>query len=219
MDYLSSDIQPPSEPEKLVCHVVPELEPYADILDVDFFTIVSECYVQHLYPCREAYGIPSEFLEAGKPLYSSAYDAYTLEVCTRVGAWCQERVEAVNNYPDPAKAASIFSTLPARLAYALKVGLFNDAVWGLELPTFAPVLCKFFVIDHCDYLAKYRYPIMEVFRMMEPLYCSVLIDSRRETEFKDRPTEFMCMWIEKQDPHWIPLTVKNMVRCYSLRYT
>lgn len=217
LDYLSSDIEPPKDTTEIM--PIPDLEPCKDFFDDAFFAIVTQCYVTYLYPCREAYGIPETFQEAGKTVYVTAYADYVGSLTTQIGHWCTNRQTVIRENmgldAETDEISTVLQNLPKRLQYALDSGLFNTSEYGLELPTKPPLLCKFFVIDVGDFLEKYRYPVMEITRMLEPLYCSILVDSRRETEYKDQPTELLCAWIARQKPKRAPLTVVNKVSYFQ----
>ncbi|KAF9473076.1 hypothetical protein BDN70DRAFT_937697 [Pholiota conissans] len=217
LDYLTTDVEVPHL-EKGCIPSTPDIHPHPDILDAEFFEIVSSCYAHHLYSCRDSYGVPTEFAETGRTSYQQAYAEYSTNVQKQIGVWCQERLNRIQHIPNQAEVSNIYRHMPERLAYALEHGFFNKEEFGLCLPHHFPLLCKFFVIDICDMLAKYCYAVMEIFRMLDPFFCGILIDSKRETEFKDQPTEMLCAWVRRQAAEHPEMCVINRILSVIMRH-
>jgi len=157
--------------------------------------------------------------EKGKIQYRDAFGHYVFELLEALKEWSENQLDKISDNPDFPNAKCLLQHLPDRITFALESGIFNTAELGLQLPTMTPIICASFVLDVGTYLQTLRTPLMEVLRMIEPMFCGVMVDSTTQHEFKDRPTEMLKEWITKHRPQRKPQVILHHVSdCFPFSF-
>jgi len=173
------------------------LNPVPDLLDETFFVIVTKAYAHHFFSSRVDYGVNTALQEKD---YTNTFVLYRTELAEALEHWVENRLEQVGEDLEFPGATPVLEGFVKRVDFALRTQIFNTAEIGLELPTATPLLCRAFVVDMASSLEKYEVPLMEVFRMLEPFYHAVILDSKKTTEFKDQPTLLLHQWATRHQP-------------------
>lgn len=196
LDFITSPIDIP-QPAATLESIVTQLDPIPDLLDETFFLIVTKAYAHHLFSSRVGYGLETDLPEKS---YADAFVLYRQELSRELEQWAENRLEQVGEDPEFPGATFVLHEFVGRVDFALTTKVFNTADVGLELPTDTPLLCRAFIVDMASSLEKYEIPLMEVFRMLEPFYHAVILDSKKSTEFKDQPTMLLHQWAIRHEP-------------------
>lgn len=208
LDFITSDIDVPSQRITLTA-IKAKLKPIPDLLDESFFLIITKAYAHHCFGGRMDYGVDAYLQERD---YEKAFTSYRAELAEALKHWAENRLDQVGDDPEFPGAAKVLATLTKRVQFALTTDIFNTPNLGLELPTGTPLLCRAFIVDMASSLEKYEIPLMEVFRMLEPFYHAVILDSKKSTECKDQPTMLLHQWASWHEPEEeTPAYVTNKV--------
>jgi len=213
LDFLTSDIDVPATLRTIKA----KLKPIPDLLDENFFLIITKAYAHHCFGSRVDYGVDAKLQEKD---YTKAFVYYRTELAEGLEHWVENRLEQVGEDPEFTGATEVLAKFTQRVQFALTTDVFNTAHLGLQLPTSTPLLCRAFVVDMASSLEKYEVALMEVFRMLEPFYHAVILDSKKSTECKDQPTMLLHQWVSRHEPEGnTPTYVVNKVSYNSVRRT
>jgi hypothetical protein len=212
LDYLASNILAPKDSDNVsIDSMLVKINPVRDLLDSSFFSIITRCYARHLYTHRASYGVEKEMQEKGSTTYAEAFKLYVEDVAAEIPNWITERMSIIRDPQENKDAQEILDGLVGRMRFALTSPLFNSSKIGLVLPTPTPLLCRSFLLDMGSYLHGLSSPLMEVFRMLDPMFPAVLLESRSSNSFKDQPTAMLEQLVEDFKPNTESKIVINEV--------
>ena len=154
--------------------------------------------------------------EKGALTYEQAFKLYVEDLASDIPKFIQSRLCTINDTSAHEEAREVLEGLLGRIRFALTSSVFNSANIGLELPTATPLLCRAFLLDMGSYLHGLSSPLMEVFRMVDPMFPAVLLESRSSNSFKDQPTAMLEQLIIDLKPRKEPKFVVNKVRASDL---
>jgi hypothetical protein len=214
LDYITTDIDPPVEGATYSsASILENLAPVPNILNASFFALVSQCYAKHLYALRTSYGVDEPMQEKGSVTYTEGFEEYVEDVIADLPNWISTRLLSVKHNTQQLEVTKkVLKGLAGRIRFALTSSVFNSVQNGLELPTSTPILCRSFLIDVGSYLLSHSSPLLEVFRMIDPLFPAVLLESRTSNPFKDSPSAMLEQFIQDHEPNVNSKNVLNEVR-------
>ena len=172
--------------------------PVPEILDSQFFDIISQAYIHHLQAEVHLFG--REICYEDDPTYYLAFDKYTAEVKENVQAWVDNRIDHVNQHPTkfPSTAVRILKGLLGRMHYVLDCQVFNQYHFGLLLATPIPLMCRVVLDNLGANLESLMHWIMEVFVWMEPLVYATFKDTKAGHGGFDDISHMLITWLKRQ---------------------
>jgi hypothetical protein len=179
------------------------LSPRPELLDEDFFLIISNAYRDYLYPVRHGFGLLGSHQPKGQKRFNAGYAQYAEELLEKLTLWAEGRIKYIEtNDRGLLQHVSILDTFPDRLDAVLVKELFVNQSDSMILPTNTPLLCAYMLTDLTDFFLRHVHGIMEVFRMLDPMYCDTI-------NSKHAPDAYTILtnWVHRHHPELSPKPV------------
>jgi hypothetical protein len=156
--------------------------------------------VKHLHAHHTSFGVGSNLQAKRSLVFAQAFDEYVEDVVSSLPDWITGRLLNIRDPQRRDASSKVLSGIQERIRFALTSSTFNSACVGLELPTSTPILCRGFLVDMGTYLYELSSPLMEVFRMLEPMFPCVHIEGKSNRMFKDQPSAMLENFISENEP-------------------
>lgn len=188
-----------------------QTKPAVDILDTEFFDILSQAYAANLEPEMHRFGENKQFED--EPTYFVAFNKYSDQVFDKLEHWVDKRVAHVTAHPSwfPPSAVDILEGLRERLYYVLSAQTFNHYQFGLRLATPMPLMCRVLLNHLGANLESLKHWIMEVFLWMEPLVYATFREAKADHAGFDDISHMLISWMQRHGLKTAERTALNQV--------